>query len=292
MRRLARLALVTLTVSASLVPSFGCGGGGTDTETPNDHATTGGDAVYTGVLSEEAFAALHQLTPAEAPPPRGETLALPGGSSAYLSLPENATAPLPAIVVIHEWWGLNDHIRHWTDRLAEAGYAALAVDLYGGQTATDPDGAMALMRAVDADAALAVLRDAVTFLRDDPRVRASKVATIGWCFGGGWSLQAALHVEGIDAAVMYYGRPVTDPAELANFHGPLLAIFGTQDESIPGTTVDEFDAALTRAGLDHRILRYDAPHAFANPSSAHYAHEPAARAWSEVQSFLHHTLAL
>jgi len=252
---------------------------------PEPEPTQGDETpVWTGSVDEDAFMALHQLTDAEAPAPRGEMIVL-GESEAYLSLPSEGSAPFPAVLVIHEWWGLNDHIRHWSDRLAELGYAALAVDLYGGETATEPEGAMALMRAVDEERALTTLRAAADFLRDDPRIQATKRASIGWCFGGGWSLRTALGVEGMDAAVMYYGHPV-DAEELVGLQVPLLGIFGNEDEAIPPATVDEFDRALTEAGAPHEILRYDAPHAFANPSSARYVHESATEAWARVRTFL------
>ncbi|MEZ4465798.1 MAG: dienelactone hydrolase family protein [bacterium] len=114
-------------------------------------------------LSEADFKALHALTGAAAPAPRGVMVDL-GGGQAYLSLPPGATAPVPGVVVIHEWWGLNDHIKHWADRLADDGYAALAVDLYGGRVATTPDEAMAAMKTVDTDKASELLKKAVAFL--------------------------------------------------------------------------------------------------------------------------------
>lgn len=237
----------------------------------------------TGAVSEDEFMRLHQLREDEAPALRGEAIEL-AGSTAYLSLPEGT--PRGGILVIHEWWGLNDHIRHWADRLAAEGYAALAVDLYGGEVATTPEDAMRLMQAVDEAAGLAVVRAGVAFLAEDPRVHASRRAVIGWCFGGAWSLETALRVEGIDAAVMYYGRVVDDPERLRAFQGPLLGVFGDRDTSIPPERVDAFDAALTEAGVTHEILRFDAEHAFANPSSARYDHESAAAAWERVRGFL------
>ena len=246
-------------------------------------ARTQGGSELTGAVDEDAFMALHALREDEAPPARGERIEIEG-RGAYLSLPEG-DGPFPVVIVIHEWWGLNSHIQHWADRLAADGYAALAVDLYGGQVATESEGAMALMRAVDEAEATAALQAAAAFLGTHSRVDATKMASIGWCFGGGWSLRAALSIEGLDAAVMYYGHPITDPAQLATLRAPLLAIFGKEDESIPPATVDEFEAALSTAGANFETLRYDAPHAFANPSSARYAHDAAADAWEHVRAF-------
>ncbi|PRQ10158.1 dienelactone hydrolase family protein [Enhygromyxa salina] len=243
------------------------------------------DPSPTGILDEDSFAALHQLTEAEAPPLRGQTIEL-GGGQAYLSLPEDATAPVPAVVVIHEWWGLNDHIRHWTDRLAEDGYAALAVDLYGGGVATDPDGAMSLMKAVDPANAQAMLGAAHEFLASDARIQADKQAVIGWCFGGGWSLRDAIATPRLDAAVIYYGNPVTDPAELAKIEAPLLGVFANQDQAIPPAVVDELAQALEDAGKSIELHRYDALHGFANPSNAKYDKDAAADAWAHTRRFL------
>jgi carboxymethylenebutenolidase len=239
----------------------------------------------TGPLSEAEFKALHELNSETPPPAKGEMIEV-GGARAYLSLPPGATAPMPGIVVIHEWWGLNPHIQHWTDRLAGLGFAALAVDLYGGTVATTPDEAMAAMKAVDEATARRVLAAAVDFLAADPRIKAPRRGVIGWCFGGGWSLQTAIDHPQLDAAVMYYGRPDTDPARLGRIRAKLLGVFGNQDTGIPKEKVDELEAALKKAGVDAKILRYDADHAFANPSGPHYQETAATEAWKEVARFL------
>lgn len=239
---------------------------------------------FTGVLSEAEFAKLHELSATEAPAARGEVIDL-DGSIAYLSLPEG-NAPYPAVVVIHEWWGLNSHMKHWTDRLAADGYAALAVDLYGGKTATTPDEAMAMVKAVDEARANQILAKAVAFLKDDARVQASARGVVGWCFGGGWSLQTAMKVDGLDAAVIYYGRLVDDPQALASIEAPVLGIFGNHDEGIPPASVDAFEAAMKSADRKLTVLRFDAGHGFANPSSARYDATSAEAAWAKVRSFL------
>ena len=237
-------------------------------------------------LSEADFKALHALTGEAAPTPRGQMIDL-GGGQAYLSLPPGATAPVPGVVVIHEWWGLNDHIKHWADRLADDGYAALAVDLYGGAVAKTPDEAMAAMKTVDTAKASELLKKAVAFLGADPRVQAKKRAVMGWCFGGAWSLQTGL-MAGADlaAVVMYYGRVEADAAKLAGLQAPLLGVFANQDAHITPDAVTAFEAALKAAGKDATILRYDADHAFANPSSARYDEADATAAWEKVRAFL------
>ncbi len=239
----------------------------------------------TGVLSEEAFKKLHQLRTDAEPPKKGVMIQL-AGTRAYLSLPEHEKAPMPAVVVIHEWWGLNQHIEHWADRLAADGYAALAVDLYGGKVATDPDQAMKLMKAVDATRARTTLVAAYHLLKTDPRVKAPRVGSIGWCFGGGWSLQLALAEPKLDADVIYYGHVPTDPEKLTPLRAPVLAFFGNKDKSIPPAHVDEFEQALEKLHITHTVLRYDAEHAFANPSGARYNEKAAADAWKHVRAFL------
>lgn len=239
-----------------------------------------------GGLTEKQFQALHELKTEAAPPRKGQMVEV-AGARAYLSLPENAKAPMPAVIVIHEWWGLNEHIMHWADRLAADGYAALAVDLYGGKVATTPEEAMALMKAVDAKRSEEILKAANAFLMTANRVQSTRTGVMGWCFGGGWSLRAGMTIPELSAVVMYYGRPVTDARELKSIKAPVLAIFGTKDESIPQDVVEEFDEALADAGVAHKILKYDAPHAFANPSSPErYNAEAAAAAWEQVRAFL------
>jgi len=245
----------------------------------------GSSTVHTGLLSEEAFKALHELRTDKAPPARGAIIDL-AGNRAYLSLPKDAKPPIPAVIVIHEWWGLNDNIMHWTDRLADDGYAALAVDLYGGKVGKTPDEAMALMKSTDDAKSLANLHTAHSFLMTDPRIMAKRTGSIGWCFGGAWSLQTALAEPELDAAVMYYGRPVTDPAKLKAIKAPLLGVFGNLDKSIPPDVVNTFDKALKDAGVPHDIYRYEADHAFANPSNPHYDTKSAADAWEHVRAFL------
>ena len=247
--------------------------------------STKGDTGLTGALSEEDFKALHELPSGTVPPARGVMVQV-GGARAYLSLPEHGEPPFPGIVVVHEWWGLNDHIKYWSDRLAADGYAALAVDLYDGKVATDRDSAMAYVRAVKDDKALAILQAAHAFLASDPRIRATHRGCMGWCFGGGWVLQQAIATPDLDAAVIYYGRLVTDVQRLRAIQAPILGVFGNRDAGITPQMVDEFAAALVKAGVEHHILRYDADHAFANPSNPSYDRRAAVAAWMEVRAFL------
>lgn len=274
------MKLVKKIVPSSLLLFVFCTACSTEAKTEPKH-----EPGATGGLSEAEFKKLHELRGDKAPAPKGEMIEIPG-AKAYLSLPKGAKPPLPGIVVIHEWWGLNEHIKHWTDRLADEGYAALAVDLYGGKVADNPNDAMKYMRAVDQKAALDICKYAEMFLRDDGRIQAQKTACIGWCFGGGQSLQMALNIPTLSAVVIYYGQPVYDLAKLKAIQAPMLAIFGNKDRSFTPERVNRFEKALKEAGRTYQILRYDANHAFANPSSARYDQKAATEAWKHVREFL------
>jgi carboxymethylenebutenolidase len=207
----------------------------------------------------------------------------------YLARPRAASAtPRPGLVVIQEWWGLNDNIRAMTRRLAGEGYVALAVDLYDGKVATTPDEAVAAMQAAMAkpERLLDNLRQAHAYVKQ--KAGASRTGVVGWCFGGGWSLQAALALGAdLDAAVVYYGRPVTDPAELGKLHAPLLGLFGALDQSIPADQVRRMEAELRKLGKDVTVVVYDgADHAFANPSGTRYQAAAAEDAWQRTTEFL------
>lgn len=187
------------------------------------------------------------------------------------------------ILLVHEWWGLNDHIRGWADRFAALGYRAIAVDLFDGKVATTPEQARKLIQMGDqatADAKhVAVLKQL--------QAPGRKVATIGWCFGGGQSLQASLAApELVDATVIYYGPLVTDSARLSFLEGPVLGIFAKQDTSITPEKVQAFEAAMKEADKPLELKMYDANHAFANPSGKAYNSEAAKDAWEVTRVFL------
>jgi carboxymethylenebutenolidase len=212
----------------------------------------------------------------------------------FLARPQHAKGPLPGILVIHEWWGLNDNIRDMARRLAGEGYEALAVDLYGGATAASPDQAMQLMQAVmkNPEPAKANLRQAYDYLA--AHEHAPKVAVIGWCFGGGWALETALMLpDKIAATVIYYGHLTTDRAALAKLQMPILGFFGAKDQSIPVASVREFEATLKSLGKPVEIHIYeDAGHAFANPSGTNYRPQAASDAWQRTVAFLTKNLKL
>jgi carboxymethylenebutenolidase len=204
----------------------------------------------------------------------------------YLAAPKEANGSLPGLLVIHEWWGLNDNIRSVTRRLAGEGYQALAIDLYGGATADSPDKATKLMNGVLADMAPAAanLKQAVAYLKGKG---VKKIGVIGWCFGGGWSLQTALLApDDIKATVIYYGHLETDPAKLAKLKSPVIGFFGAADNSIPPASVHAFEEALKKQGKPVEVHIYDgAGHAFANSSGGSYRPEAAKDAWQRTTAF-------
>lgn len=205
----------------------------------------------------------------------------------YLVRPNYATDSLPGVIVIHEWWGLNEHIRAMSEKIAALGYTALAVDLYSGQVAEGRESASRYMTEAmeNKDALTDNLRQAYAYLTVEQG--APTVGSIGWCFGGGWSLRAALALpEDLDAVVIYYGQLDTDHRHLETLRMPILGLFGEEDEGIPVEQVEEFAAVLDDLGKEAEIHIYpNANHAFANPSGGRYHAEAAEDAWGRVVGF-------
>jgi len=212
----------------------------------------------------------------------------------YLAMPGDAAEPLPGVIVIHEWWGLNDNVKAMTRRLAGEGYVALAVDLYGGVTAETPERAQALMTALlaEPDATRQNLRQAYDYL--EKYALAPRIATIGWCLGGGLSLQTALEYPNtLDAMVMYYGQVDTNRLRLATLEMPVLGFFGGEDASIPVRDVQAFRTTLFELRKSAEVLIVPGVgHAFANPSGGNYNEQAATEAWTKTLDFLEHNLKL
>jgi len=260
---------------------------------PGSHAALDADSAHVAAMARE-HAGHTPVANASVAEPRREVSAEPvvygtvDGKPlrGYLARPSGARGDLPAIVVVHEWWGLNDNIRMMARRLAGEGYAVLAVDLYGGEVASTPEQARELVTASLQDRAAGVrnLQAAVEFVRGRG---ARRVGVLGWCFGGGWSLQAALSMpEAVNAAVVYYGQPVTDRTELARLQAPLLGLFGERDRGIPVAQVRQMEAALGELGKAAEIVVYPgADHAFANPSGQAYDARAAQDAWRRTTAF-------
>lgn len=199
----------------------------------------------------------------------GKMVSYPSGSetiSGYLARPEGV-GKRPAIVVIHEWWGLNDFARAKADAFAKQGYVALAVDLYRGKVASDADTAHQLMRGLPEDRALRDLKAAVTYLRSRPDVDGRRIGSVGWCMGGGWSLNLAVADPSLAGAVIYYGHLMTEDATIKGLAVPLLGNFGGKDEGIPPESVREFEKKAKAAGKIVDFKTYpEAGHGFASSS--------------------------
>ncbi len=209
---------------------------------------------------------------------------LAGGKTvkAALAFPEAVEAP--AVILIHEWWGLNKQIKAVAAEIAKQGFIALAIDLYDGNVATTPDDARKFMKAVDFAEAVETTRVWANWLRDHNRCD-GQLATIGWCFGGGWSLSASLATP-VEATVVYYGNVARKADELANLNGPVLGHFAIEDKWINKKMVDGFEAEMKKAEKDFTTHWYEANHAFANPTSARYDEEDAEKAWERTTEFL------
>ena len=205
----------------------------------------------------------------------------------YFSAPADVFEPLPALIVIHEWWGLNDNIRAMADRIAAEGYMVLAVDLYAGKTAETPEDARQLMLSVveDPDSARENLRMAYDFLNT---AGAPRIGSLGWCFGGAWSLNAAQFIgDDLDAAVIYYGQVTDDEEKLAEVSAPILGLFAADDRGIKVDSVNAFREALERLRKPHEIHIYPGVgHAFANPTGRNYNADAARDAWAKTLDFL------
>lgn len=213
----------------------------------------------------------------------------------YFAQPEANDRSLPGLIIIHEWWGLNENIKAMARRLAGEGYKVLAVDLYGGKVGQTPQQARALVQTVgqNTDSAKNNLQQAYQYLVTQQET--PKVGVMGWCFGGSWSLQTALLLpQKIAATVIYYGGQISEftNTQLQTLQMPILGIFGAEDRSIPVTEVRQFEANLARLGKEAEIIIYEnAGHAFANPSGERYVPEAAEAAWSKTIDFLNKHLA-
>jgi carboxymethylenebutenolidase len=225
---------------------------------------------------------------------RGTTVqfaSTPDKGQGYLAVPATK-GKHPAIIVIQEYWGVNDWIRDQADRFARQGYVALAPDLYRGKSTADASEAHELMRGLPEDRAMADLEGAFNYLAQRSDVDASRIGVIGWCMGGGYALQLAIAEPRIAAAVINYGHLVTDPNTIASIKSPILGNFGEADRGIPPDDVRAFDAALKKAGKVSDIKIYPgAGHQFMNPNSkGAYVKSAARDSWARIDSFFQRTL--
>jgi carboxymethylenebutenolidase len=204
----------------------------------------------------------------------------------FLAVPEKL-GRYPGVIVIHEWWGLNDWVKEQTQKIAEQGYVVLAVDLYRGKTATDPNEAHELMRGLPQDRAVRDMQAAFDYLAARKDVT-GRIGSVGWCMGGGYSLQLAIHQPRLAACVVNYGALPTDPNDIQQIGAPVLGNFGGQDHGITPADVKAFQKSLTALGRYVDIKIYDdAGHAFENPNNqTGYKPADAADAWARTIAFL------
>ena len=196
--------------------------------------------------------------------------------------------PFPALVVIHEYWGLNDWVKEQASKLADQGYVALAIDLYRGKVGTTPDEAHQIMRGVPEDRVNRDLLAASAYLRTQKDVDPARVGAIGWCMGGGYSLDLAIADPKLKAAVVNYGHLAADDATLAKINADILGIFGGQDRGISPADVNKFESQLKAQGKTVEIHIFpDAGHAFENSNNKQaYRADDAAEAWKLTTAFL------
>ncbi len=227
-------------------------------------------------------------------PAKTETIALRSGDetvSAYLAVPDSGGSH-PALVVIHEWWGLNDWVKEQAQKFADRGYVTLAVDLYRGKVAYDPNLAHELSRGLPQDQAIRDLKAAFNYLASRPDVRKDKIGSVGWCMGGGFSLLLAVNESKLAACVVNYGSMPTDKDEIQRIQAPVLGSFGAEDRGIPPSAVAAFEDAMKAAHKSIEVKIYDgAGHAFENPNNKLGYREAAANdAWARTLDFLNRTL--
>lgn len=272
-----------------------CGGSGDDDAVPGSEA---------GISETEPRVALQPTSFGELPPAiigEGGTLSgsdlnyLPDdpATTGYLAVP-GGEGPFPALVIIHEWNGLQDRVRQLADDFAAEGYVTLAADLFQGRTGSTPDENMALVQESMNDMARVVnnLNGAVRYLRSRPDVT-GRVGAMGWCFGGGIALSFGLDGENHEATAIFYGRLVDDPEALRAMNHEVYGTFARLDQGPAPEQVEAFQAALDEVGLDHDLHIYDdVDHGFwlrvdEDPETRE---TPALDAWNRLKAYLNRTL--
>jgi carboxymethylenebutenolidase len=217
----------------------------------------------------------------EYPDSNGETL------TGYLAY-QPGGEPSPAVVVIQEWWGLNEHIKDIANRFAQEGFVALAPDLYHGVVTTEPDEARKLVMELSMPEAVSEIQQAIAFLQTQEYVSSDKAGIVGFCMGGGLVLQTALQEDDLAAGIVFYGSPL-NPDQARQIKAPILTFIGTQD-GIPVSGVETMHAAFDEAGIQNEFHVYEgAQHAFFNDTRSSYHPEASADAWPRtIQWFRDH----
>ena len=203
----------------------------------------------------------------------------------------SGTGKAPAVVLIQEWWGINEHIRSLAERLAKEGFLVVAPDLYHGKVAKDAAEAGTLMTALDTLQATREIAAAADFLKAHPRGN-GKVGVIGFCMGGALSFAAACHVEGLSAIVPFYGTPPADKVDFARVTAPILAHFAKNDDWATVAKAEAIKQQLDAHGKPMTLEVYDAGHAFVNDTRPEAYDAPSAKlAWQRSVDFLKQNLA-
>ena len=235
--------------------------------------------------ADTSFQDEHELPDSLAYTAQGEQVSFPcaDGTEGKAYVVRTQADDAPVLLMLHEWWGLNDHIRKEADRLAaDLGVTIWALDLYDGAVAADRETASRLMQSREDSRMSAIVEGALAQIPEDV-----KIGTIGWCFGGEWSLRSAIQAgKRAQACVMYYGMPVQKADELVALQAPVLGLFAEKDAWIDQSVVDNFSALCAATGKSFTARSYPADHAFANPSSPRYDSEAAQAANREARAFL------
>jgi len=212
--------------------------------------------------------------------------------SAFLAKPDGP-GPYPAVIVLHEWWGLDAWMKDQARALAKEGYAALAVDLYRGKVTAKQEEAHQLMMGTPMDRQVRDMKAAFAWLAARKDVVRARIAALGFCMGGRNAFELAVQEPTLAAAVVYYGTPPTEPATIAKIRAPMLGNFGGDDEGPSPDQARAFEAAARKAGKTFDLKVYaGAPHAFANPNNPWkgYRKDAANDAWVRTTAFLRHYL--
>ncbi|GAA4842788.1 dienelactone hydrolase family protein [Algivirga pacifica] len=280
------LISITLTISAFMRPNIAT----PPKESRLCHSADIQQSAFTAFTNDSDFLKAHELPRAisfDKKKAKGKMISFKtlGGKKANAYYIKGDRKSNKYLLVFHEWWGLNEHIMQESELWAEKmeGVHVLAIDLYDGKVAETREKAGEYMKGVDTKRARNIIKGAINYCGRD-----KEFASIGWCFGGGWSLQSALIAEeDMRACIIYYGMPVTDSNILKrDLKAPVLGIFAEKDKWIDEKVVKEFEQSMTEAGKTLKVVTYDADHAFANPSSPRYNKEAAEAAQKESARFL------
>ena len=206
------------------------------------------------------------------------------GKDAHIYEIKNAKAVKDYVFVIHEWWGMNDYIKQESEKIFNTlgNVNVIAIDLYDGKIATNKDSAGKYMQSVNSQRAENIIKSVLSYVGKD-----AKIASIGWCFGGGWSMQSALlAAKQSKACVMYYGMPEEKMDKIKSLNSPVLFIWPTQDQWINKDVVSKFEANMKTAQKTLTVKSYNANHAFANPSNPIFNKEFAEDAFNKAIQFI------